>query len=93
MEAPSRLQEKMAEADKSAKKKDVPLGMLKADGSSKRYYTRKSQAPVIRRMPGTATVAKCMQRVCTLRAPCYEHSNRSIWTQIIHYTDFIKKQG
>jgi len=27
----------LAEADKNAKRKDVPLGMLKADGSSKRY--------------------------------------------------------
>jgi len=33
-------QEKLAEADKNAKKKDVPLGMLKADGSSKRYGSR-----------------------------------------------------
>jgi hypothetical protein len=33
------LQDKLAEADENSKKKDVPLGMLKADGSSKRSRT------------------------------------------------------
>jgi chaperone required for assembly of F1-ATPase len=43
----------MTEADQAAKKKDVPLGMLKADGSSKRFYKAASVMKVEQDDPRT----------------------------------------
>ena len=50
------LQDKLAEADKAAKKKDVPLGMLKADGSSKRFYKAASVTRVEQDDPRTGSL-------------------------------------
>ena len=44
--------------DDSAKKKDVPLGMLKADGSSKRFYKAASVTELEQDDPRTGTQRK-----------------------------------
>lgn len=49
-------QEKLEEADKNAKKKDVPLGMLKADGSSKRFYKAAGVQKIDQDDPRTGTL-------------------------------------
>jgi len=63
------LQDKLAEVDKSANKKDVPLGMLKADGSSKR--SRSLSAPVASRRVArrnATTGARVGHRAARMRA-------------------------
>ena len=52
------MQDKIAKVDDSAKKKDVPLGMLKADGSSKRFYKAASVSELEQDDPRTGTQRK-----------------------------------